>query len=103
MDGTRIDFEAMPWQATAPGARHKAVERGGKRIRLVEFTSAFVEHEWCRKAHVGYVISGDLEIAFERTTERFSPGEAFIIAADGEKHKARSVGPTTVLVLVEEV
>lgn len=104
MDASRVDFESAEWRATAPGARHKFADRGGKRIRLVEFTDAFVENEWCPKGHVGYVLQGGLEIVFEGRAERFGPGDGFIIRSGGaEKHKARAIGPVARLILVEDV
>ena len=104
MDSTRVDFESVDWQATAPGARHKFVERGGKRIRLVEFADTFVEHDWCPKGHVGYLLDGELEIAFEGRTERFGAGEGFIIRGGGtEKHKARALTPVARMILIEDV
>jgi quercetin dioxygenase-like cupin family protein len=101
--GTRIGFESIPWQAMAPGARHKAVTRAGKRIRLVEFTADFVEADWCTKGHVGYVLAGELEIVFDDRSERFGPADAFVILAGAERHKARANGPLVRLLLVEEV
>ena len=104
MDTSRVDFDSAEWRVTAPGARHKFVERGGKRIRLVEFADTFVEHDWCPKGHVGYILQGELEIAFEGRTERYRPGDGLIIRSGGaEKHKARAVGPVARLILVEDV
>lgn len=104
MDTSRVDFDSAEWRVTAPGARHKIVERGGKRIRLVEFADTFVEHDWCPKGHVGYILQGELEIAFEGRTERYRPGEGFIILSAGaEKHKARAIGPVARLILIEDV
>jgi hypothetical protein len=37
-------------------------------MRLVEFTSAFVEPHWCQKAHLGLVLEGELEIDFNGHT-----------------------------------
>lgn len=103
MTETRVAFESIPWLATAPGARHKAAERAGKRLRLVEFTADFVESDWCVKGHVGYVLRGGLEIAFPDHSERFAAGEGFIIRAGAERHQARAVGPFVHLLLIEDV
>lgn len=104
MASARIDFERIEWQPMAPGARHKPVERSGKRIRLVEFTDAFVEQDWCAKGHVGYVLDGELEIAFEHQTVRLAPGDGFVIEGGGaEKHKGKALGPVARFVLVEDV
>jgi len=104
MGDTRIDLDAQAWEATAPGARQKRVERGGKRVRLVEFGVEFVEPDWCLKGHVGYVLAGELELGFEDRAERYTPGAAFVIRPGGpDKHKARAVGATARLLLVEDV
>jgi hypothetical protein len=104
VDALRIDFEGLEWQAFAPGGRHKLAERAGKRIRLAEFSDAFVEGDWCERGHVGYVLGGTLEIVFEGRTERFGSGEGFVIRGNGaEKHKARSLGPVARLLLVEDI
>jgi uncharacterized cupin superfamily protein len=104
MRAPRIDFERESWHATAPGARHKVVERAGKRLRLVEFGTEFVEPDWCLKGHVGYVLRGELELEFEDGAERYGAGDGFVIRPGGvEKHKARAVGSTARLILVEDV
>jgi hypothetical protein len=103
METPRVAFDALPWQPMAPGARHKVVERGGKRLRLVELMPAFADPEWCLKGHVGYVVEGSLEIEFEARVERVSAGDGLLVRAGAEKHRARATGPVTRLVLVEDV
>lgn len=104
MNDPRIDFESAPWQPMAPGARHKVVERAGKRVRLVEFTGEFVEHDWCSKGHAGYVLAGELTIALEDRVVRLGPGDGLVLRGGGaEKHKASVIGSSATLVLVEDV
>jgi hypothetical protein len=104
MSGVKIGFESEAWQVTAPGARHKVVERAGKRVRLVEFGTEFVEPDWCLKGHVGYVLEGHLELEFEERTERFAPGDGFVIRPGGvEKHKARAAGSTARMLIIEDI
>src|SRR5204863_7428295 len=57
-----VEFEKMEWESSLPGARFKAYCRDGKRLRLVEFTSAFAEPHWCEKGHLGIVLHGELEV-----------------------------------------
>ena len=96
-------FSALPWQSTAPGARSKAVTRQGITLRLVEFSQEFVERGWCQKGHVGYVLSGELELEFVNRTERFVPGDGvFIQAGEAEKHRVHVPGAPVTLLLVEE-
>jgi hypothetical protein len=104
VDDPRIEFASLPWQQMAPGARHKVVERGGKRVRLVEFAREFVERDWCPKGHVGYVLEGDLEIALEDRVVRLHRGDAIVLRGGGaDKHKASVIGSSATLLLVEDV
>lgn len=104
MDNPRVEFVGSEWQVTAPGARQKVAEHGGKRVRLLEFTEAFVEPDWCSRGHAGYVLEGAMEIALEHgPTVRFGPGDALVLCAGTDKHKARSLGPLVRLFLVEDV
>jgi len=104
MDPARVDFDSIEWVQMLPGARHKVVERGGKRLRLVEFASAFVEHDWCMKGHTGRVIEGDLELEFEDRTVRFNAGDGLMIRGGGvDKHKAKVLGSGVRMLFVEDV
>jgi hypothetical protein len=47
MSKAKVDFASLPWEEPATGVRSKAVTRDGKKLRLVEFTSEFVEQDWC--------------------------------------------------------
>jgi hypothetical protein len=99
----KLDFMALSWTEAAPGARFKAFEQDARRVRLVEFSRAFVEHEWCRKAHIDYVISSELEVNFDGRPVRYAAGAGiFISGGEAGRHKARAVGETVRLFLVED-
>jgi len=70
MEHYKIDFKSMAWETPARGARFKAFEQGGRKLRLVEFSKEFVEPDWCTKGHIGYILEGQIEIDFD---ERPSP------------------------------
>jgi hypothetical protein len=100
----KIDFDALPWENAAPGARFKSFQDGGRRMRIVEFTQEFVEPHWCEKGHVGIVISGELEIDFHGKLVRYPAGSGIAIAAGPENgHKASAITKTVRLFLVEDV
>ena len=104
MENPRVDLMAAGWHVTAPGARQKVVEHCGKRLRLLELAENFVELEWCSRGHAGYVLEGAMEVAVEGgPTVRFGPGDALVLRAGTDKHKARSLGPRVRLFLVEDV
>ena len=98
----RVPFGTLPWEPVVEGARQKTTVRGNKRIRLLELTDSFVEHDWCVKQHAGSVLEGDLEIMFETHVERLGPGDGLLIESD-EKHKARALTTRALLLLVEEL
>ncbi len=104
MDEAKINFTELSWDESNVGTRSKAIVRNGRKLRLVEFTSEFVEYDWCIKGHIGYVLDGELEITFSGRTERFSAGDGIIIAGgESEHHKAKVIGLVVKLILVEEV
>ncbi len=104
MENYKIIFEDIPWESPIPGARFKAYESSGRRLRLVEFAKELTEPDWCQKGHIGYVLSGEMEINFDGKIVQFSPGDGIFIPA-GEKHKhiASVLTATVQLILVEEV
>lgn len=97
-----IDFDTLDWESSLPGARFKAFRRDGKQLRLLEFTSEFVEPHWCEKPHAGIVLSGVLEVDFQGGVVRYPEGAALLIPP-GKGHKARAVTPVARLFLVEDV
>jgi quercetin dioxygenase-like cupin family protein len=97
-----LDFDALEWASPLPGARFKAYRQGGKQLRLLEFTSEFVEPHWCEKAHAGIVLSGTLEVDFQGEVKRYPEGAGLLIPA-GSGHKARAATPVVRLFLVEDL
>jgi quercetin dioxygenase-like cupin family protein len=104
MNRAAIIFDQMEWRSPQPGMRCKVFRDGSKQIRLVEFSAEFVEAQWCKKGHVGLVLSGDLEVDFSGHIVRFPEGSALLIPRGAEhSHKARAATPVVRIFLVEEV
>ncbi|MBA4382643.1 MAG: phosrestin [Sideroxydans sp.] len=100
----RILFDKLEWQDGIRGARFKVFRSSNKQIRLLEFTSEFIEPDWCEKGHVGFVVQGELEIDFRGSVLRYPQGSAlFIPSGLASGHKARSIAAVTQLFLVEEL
>ena len=98
-----VNFDELQWESPISGARFKSFSRDGKKLRIAEFTSEFVEPHWCEKGHVGIVLSGELEIDFKGKVVRYPEGAAiFIPAGTAYGHKGRSITPIVRLFLVEE-
>lgn len=104
MEQYRIDFESMPWERAAVGAKVKAYEQNGRKLRLVEFAREFVEPDWCTKGHIGYILEGQMEIDFDGKVVVFNSGDGlFIPAGDKHKHKGRALTDVVKIILVEDV
>ena len=104
MEQYKVMFDSLEWQSPIHGARFKVFRSGTKQLRLVEFTSEFVEPGWCEKGHIGFVIEGELEIDFRGAIVRYPQGAGLVIpAGSASAHKGRSVTPTVLLFLVEEI
>jgi quercetin dioxygenase-like cupin family protein len=104
MEQYQVLFDSLGWQNSISGARFKAFRSGTKQLRLVEFTSEFVEPDWCEKGHIGFVIQGELEIDFHGRLVRYPEGSGiFIPSGSASGHKGRSVTPTVLLFLVEDI
>jgi len=103
MEQYRIDFEAMAWERPAADVKFKAYEEAGKKLRLVEVAKEFVEPDWCRKGHIGYILEGQIEIDFDGKVIVFGPGDGlFIPAGEEHKHKARVLADIVKVILVED-
>ena len=104
MEQYRVLFDSLEWQSPIHGARFKAFRNGTKQLRLVEFTNEFIETDWCEKGHIGFVIQGELEIDFHGRLVRYPEGSGiFIPSGSASAHKGRSITPTVLLFLVEDI
>ena len=99
-----LSFDGVAWESPAPGLRTKEITRGGKRYRLIEFGSGFVEPDWCRKGHAGVVLHGAFELNIDGTPVTFRAGDGIAIAGgEGTRHRHRATLETATLFVVEEV
>ena len=104
MSQTKVDFATLAWDETTAHVRLKAFEHDGRKLRLVEFMRGFVEHDWCTKGHTGYVLAGEMEIAFANRTEKFEAGDGLMIAGgDSQRHKVNVTGSLVRLILFEDL
>ncbi|MFA6133076.1 MAG: GNAT family N-acetyltransferase [Phycisphaerae bacterium] len=104
MDDYRVDFDSIAWVSPAPGVRFKAFEAGRRKLRMLEFTRASVEADWCLKGHYGYLLEGRLEVDFGGTKVEFGPGDGVLLPAGWKhRHKARALTDAARLILVEDV
>lgn len=104
MQPYKAEFDSLPWDTSIPGVRVKVFRDGQKQMRLAEFSSEFVEQQWCEKGHIGFVLRGELEIDFLGKLVRYPEGSGISIPqGTTHGHKARSVTSSVLLFLVEDV
>ena len=104
MEQYLIPFNDMEWMQTAPGIRSKAFLMKEWKLRLVEFSDKFVEEDWCKKGHIGYVLEGRLNIDFHGAVIAIKAGDALHIP-EGEAHKHKPIiskGERALLVMFEK-
>lgn len=100
----RVDFESIPWEASAAGVRFKARAQDGRQLRLVEFAKGFVEPDWCLNGHIGLILEGQMEIDFDGELIVFGAGDGvFIPPGQEHEHKARVLTDRVRAILVEDV
>ncbi|MHC4457649.1 MAG: cupin domain-containing protein, partial [Planctomycetota bacterium] len=63
----------------------------------------FVEPDWCRKGHIGYILEGQMEIDFDGKVIAFGRGDGVFIPAGKEhKHKGKVLTDKVKVILVED-
>src|SRR4051812_37879735 len=62
---------------------------GDIRIRVVEYTPGYVADHWCKKGHIVYCLSGEIETEV-KGGQRFklTPGMSYQVADDAEPHRS---------------
>ena len=102
MELCRIDFDSIPWESPLAGVRFRPYRGEGQQLRLVEYTRQFVEPDWCRKGHIGYVLEGRFQIDFNGQIVEYGPGDGiFIPPGEEHKHKASVLTDVVKVFLVE--
>jgi len=99
----KIDFDSLEWQDARPGVRYKRYREGVRILRLVEFSTSDGDPHWCERGHIGYVLSGGLQISFKGEVLSFAAGDGlFIPAGEASAHRGMSIIPGTRLIMVED-
>lgn len=104
MSPFKVDFDALEWQQGRPGVRFKAYCEGPRQLRLVEFATAEGDPHWCDRSHIGYVLTGGLDISFNGEIVSFAAGDGIFIPPGTENsHQGVTITPGTRLILVEDL
>jgi quercetin dioxygenase-like cupin family protein len=95
-----IRFSDGDWVAEADGVRASVREVDGVRWAVVEYSPGSSRDEWCVVGHVGYVLNGQIEYAFEAGGSlAVGAGEGFVLSA-GTGHRGENRGTEVARLLV---
>jgi ethanolamine utilization protein EutQ (cupin superfamily) len=99
----KVDFGKLKWKSPLEGVRHKYINQGDLRLRLVEYTTDVPPH-WCEKGHYGYLIEGQMEIEYENEKIIYNPGDGIFIPDGPEhKHKGKVLSKKALVFFIEKV
>ncbi|HIF33594.1 MAG TPA: cupin domain-containing protein [Planctomycetaceae bacterium] len=95
-----FSLEQLPWVQRSPGMREKVYEHGDRRFRIVEFTAAFREPDWCVEEHVGYVLDGEIDVLVDGHTVTYRK-KGVVDLPSGTRHRHNQTVETATLFLIE--
>jgi quercetin dioxygenase-like cupin family protein len=99
-----IAFAELPWEMTPSGVRFKVHKEEGRQLRLLEFGQDLAHSHWCTVGHIGYVITGELEIEFDDEVICLRAGDGISIPpGQKDRHRPRAVTELVRLIFIEEV
>ncbi len=99
----KVDFGKLEWESPLEGVRHKYIDQGNLRLRLVEYSKEMPLH-WCEKGHYGYLIEGQMEIEYENEKIIYNPGDGIFIPDGPEhKHKGKVLSEKALVFFMEKV
>ena len=99
----KFPFTSTDWvnihEGGAVGRMKKQVMPEGGSARILEMDPAWKEVEWCLQAHLGYLLSGRLNLEFKSAeTLSVSRGEGFYIP-EGCGHRASCSRPARIFLI----
>ncbi|QDU88351.1 hypothetical protein Pla175_17260 [Pirellulimonas nuda] len=95
-------FDEAPWQRASDLARFKRIESEGYVIRLLQLDAGFEESDWCDKAHIGYVVEGELQVTFQDGVRTLCAGDVLTtLHGPASAHRGAVNHGTVTLFLVD--
>jgi quercetin dioxygenase-like cupin family protein len=94
---TKISFASPFVQGAHPLERKKNSQHPS--VVMLEFAPGFADPSWCRRAHIVYVLRGELTPEVDGVRERIAAGESCVLDG-GTPHRAANEGTEPVLAFV---
>jgi hypothetical protein len=81
-------------------ARWRTRQFGSIRVRLVEYSAGYHADHWCRKGHILFCLTGELETELaDGRRFRLGPGMSYQVADDAEPHRSRTASGATLFIV----
>lgn len=78
----------------------RTVQRGGIRVRIVEYTPGYLADHWCKKGHVVFVLEGSFESELnDGSRHTLAKGMCYIVADNTGEHRSYSKDGVTLLIV----
>ena len=73
---------------------------GAMRVRMIEYTPAYLADHWCKKGHILLCLSGELHTELDDgRTFILQPGMSYQVADNAEAHRSSTVLGATLFVV----
>jgi hypothetical protein len=70
------------------------------RLRIVEYSSGFLNDDWCQKGHIVYCLEGEFVSELENgESVILSAGMSYIVSDDLSSHRSTSVNGVKLLII----
>jgi len=95
-------FDAIPEEhkGTHGSAIWKTVQKGGIRVRLVDYTPGYLADHWCGKGHVVYVLEGSFESELkDGRTYKLTRGMCYLVSDETDYHRSFTEQGVTLLIV----
>jgi len=103
-----IQFQAINWD-TIQKTEHKGetgrsywqtLQFGDLRIRMVEYTEAYLADHWCQKGHIVHCLEGSF-VSELQNGESFTltPGMSYIVSDEQSSHRSISKNGVKLLII----
>jgi hypothetical protein len=103
-----IPFQTINWQSIEKTEHTgetgtsfwQTVLMDGLRLRIVEYSSGFLNDHWCQKGHIVYCLEGEFVSELENgESVILSAGMSYIVSDDLSSHRSTSVNGVKLLII----
>lgn len=99
----KIDWtsvEKVEYKGESGVAFWQTIQFGGIRLRLVEYTNAYLADHWCQKGHIVHCLEGEFISELNTGEEvKLNKGETYIVSDNLSSHRSISKNGVKLLII----